>query len=105
LPDYEDLYRQLGLPPYYPLAAWRGSVPVYKDNRQVGHATTGAWSPTLKKYIALATVEGDFSQSGTELDFEVTIEHKRKTSSVNVVKLPFFDPPRKRALFAASNGR
>jgi len=105
LPDYEDLHTQLGLPPYYPLAAWRGSVPVYKDNRQVGHATTGAWSPTLKKYIALATVEGDFSQSGTELDFEVTIEHKRKTSSVNVVKLPFFDPPRKRALFAASNGR
>ena len=105
LQDYEDLYRQLGLPPYFPLAAWRGSVPVYKDNRQVGHATTGAWSPTLKKYIALATVERDFNQSGTELDFEVTIEHKRKTASVNVVKLPFFDPPRKRALFAASKGR
>jgi glycine cleavage system T protein (aminomethyltransferase) len=104
LEDYEDLYRQRCLPPYFPLTAWRGSVPVYKDDRQVGHATTGAWSPTLKKYIALATVENEFSQPGTELDFEVTIEHKRKTTSVNVAKLPFFDPPRKRALLAASTG-
>ena len=105
LEDYEYLYQQLSLPPFFPLTAWRGSVPVYKDDRQVGYATTGAWSPTLKKYIALATVEGDFGQPGTELDFEVIIDHKRKTASVNVVKLPFFDPPRKRALFAASNGR
>lgn len=104
LEDYEDLYKQVGLPPYFPLTAWRGSVPVYKDDRQVGYATTGAWSPTLKKYIALATVERDFSQPGTELDLEVTIEHKRKAACVNVVKLPFFDPPRKRALIAASNG-
>jgi aminomethyltransferase len=105
LEDYEDLYQQIGLAPYFPLTAWRGSVPVYKDSRQVGHATTGAWSPTLKKYIALATIEKGFSQTGTELDLEVTIEHKRKTGSVQVVKLPFFDPPRKRALLASSNGR
>jgi hypothetical protein len=32
---------------------------------------------------------------------EVTVEHERKTSSVMVVKLPFFDPPRKRAMFAS----
>ena len=91
--------------PQFPLAAWRGSVPVYKDDRQVGHATTGAWSPTLKKYIALATVDKDFIQSGNRLDFEVTVEHARKTASSTVVKLPFFDPPRKRASFASSNGR
>ena len=36
---------------------------------------------------------------------EVTIEHARKTAGATVVKPPFFDPPRKRALFAASNGR
>ena len=105
LEDYEDLYRQVGLPPYFPLTAWRGSVPVYHDERQVGHATTGAWSPTLKKYVALATVEKEFSEPGSDLDLEVTIEHKRKTTRVNVVKLPFFDPPRKRALLAAGNGR
>jgi glycine cleavage system T protein (aminomethyltransferase) len=105
LEDYEYLYQQVGLPPYFPLAAWRGGVPVYKDDRQVGHATTGAWSPTLKKYIALATIEKEFIQPGTGLDLEVTVEHKRKTADATVVKLPFFDPPRKRALFESSHGR
>jgi aminomethyltransferase len=103
--DYEDLYKQAGLPPQFPLAAWRGGVPVFKDGRQVGHATTGAWSPTLKKYIALATVEKAFTEPGTMLDMEVTIEHARKTAGATVVKTPFFDPPRKRALSAPSNGR
>ncbi len=64
LDDYEYLYQQVGLPPQFPLAAWRGGVPVYKDDRQVGHATTGAWSPTLKKYLALATMEKDFITTG-----------------------------------------
>lgn len=105
LEDYEYLYQQVGLPPQIPLAAWRGGVPVYKDDRQVGHATTGAWSPTLKKYIALATVDKNFIQPPSRLAFEVTVEHTRKTAAATVVKLPFFDPPRKRALFAASNGR
>lgn len=105
LEDYEYLYQQVGLPPQFPLAAWRGSVPVYKDDRQVGHATTGAWSPTLKKYIALATVDKNFIQLANRLDFAVTVEHARKTASSTVVKLPFFDPPRKRASFASSNGR
>lgn len=105
LEDYEDLYRQVDLPPHYPLVAWRGGVPVYKDERQVGHATTGAWSPTLKKYIALATIEKEFIEPGTPLDLEVTVEYRRKTADATVVKLPFFDPPRKRALFGSANGR
>jgi aminomethyltransferase len=101
LEDYEYLYQQVGLPPQYPLAAWRGSVPIYKDDRQVGHATTGAWSPILKRYISLATVEKAFIQPESRLDIEVTIEHARKTANATVVKLPFFDPPRKRALFGS----
>jgi glycine cleavage system T protein (aminomethyltransferase) len=104
LEDYEYLYQQLGLAPHFPLVAWRGSVPVYKDDRQVGHATTGAWSPTLKKYISLATIEKEFVQPGSVLDLEVTVEHRRKAAGATVVKLPFFDPPRKRALFASGNG-
>jgi aminomethyltransferase len=105
LSGFEYLYNQLGLPPHYPLAAWRGGVPVYQDDRQVGHATTGAWSPTLKKYIALATVERAFARPGTILNMEATIEYQRKTTSVTVVKIPFFDPPRKRAVIASPNGR
>jgi aminomethyltransferase len=105
LSEYESLYEQVGLAPQFPLTAWRGGVPVYKDRRQVGHATTGAWSPTLKKYIALATVEKAFTEPGAMLDMEVTIKHARKTAGATVVKTPFFDPPRKRELSAAFDGR
>jgi aminomethyltransferase len=100
--DYEDLYQQVGLPPQIPLTAWRGGVPVYKDERQVGHATTGGWSPVLKKYIALATIRKEYVQPGTRVDFEVTVEYRRKTVGATVTKLPFFDPPRKRALFGSA---
>ena len=101
LRDYEHLYQQVGLPPQIPLTAWRSAVPVYKETRQVGHATTGAWSPILKKYIALATVGKEYVEPGTRVDFEVTVEYRRKTVSATVVKLPFFDPPRKRAVFVS----
>jgi aminomethyltransferase len=59
----------------------------------------------LKKYIALATVERSFAMPGAHVDIEVTIEHARKTTGATVVKTPFFDPPRKRALVAPSNGK
>src|SRR5919108_6189826 len=71
LRDYEYLYQKVGLPPQFPLTAWRGGVPVYKDELQVGHATTGGWSPTLKKYIALATVKREQAKPGSRLDMEV----------------------------------
>ena len=102
LADYEYLFRQVGLPPQIPLTAWRGGVPIYKEDRHIGHATTGAWSPTLKKYLALATVENAFAELGTELDMEVTVEYARKTVLATVVKTPFFDPARKRAVPSAS---
>ena len=104
LSDYEYLFRQAGLPPQFPIVAWRGGVPVYKDEKQVGHATTGGWSPTLKKYIALATVEQEFNQTGTQLEIEASVNYARKTTGVTVVQLPFYDPVRKRALFASPNG-
>jgi aminomethyltransferase len=101
LHDFDHLYHQVRLPPQIPLTAWRGGVPVYKQTRQVGHATTGGWSPMVKKYIALATVQREYVEPGTRLDFEVTVEYQRKTVGATVVKLPFFDPPRKRMLFAS----
>jgi aminomethyltransferase len=96
---YEELYRKVGLPPHVPAAAWRGGIPLYKDNLQVGQATTGAWSPTLKKYIALATIKSEHAKPGTTLQMETTVAYERKKVRVSTVKPPFFDPPRKRMLF------
>ena len=32
-----------------------------------------------------------------QLELEITVEHRRKRALATVTKLPFFDPPRKRA--------
>ena len=101
LRDYDQLYQEVGLPPQMPVVAWRSAVPVYKETRQVGHATTGAWSPILKKYIALATLGRGYVEPGTRVDVEVTVAYRRKTVGATVVKIPFFDPPRKRAVWGS----
>ena len=97
-PQLEFLYNQCGLPPEIGSHAWRSSIPIYtgKDKRnQVGYATSGTWSPILKKNIALATVEKMYDRIGSELQIEVTVEHKRHTVSAIVSKSQFFNPERK----------
>jgi glycine cleavage system aminomethyltransferase T len=51
----------------------------------------------LKQYIALAHLPAEFAAPGRELEFEVTVEHRRKRAKCTVTKTPFFDPPRKKA--------
>jgi aminomethyltransferase len=95
--DLHELYDSFGLPPALPSHAWRQSIPLYHGAVQVGYATSGAWSPTLKQKLALATVEAAFATEGTTLSMEWTVEHQRKTVHATVARRPFFDPPRKRA--------
>jgi len=95
----EALYTELGLAPRLPAMAWRTSVPLYAPNtdRQVGYATSGCWSPTLKRYLTLAHLEASSAEQGNELEIEVTVEHRRKRARANVRPMPFFNPERKRA--------
>ena len=97
--ETEALHRAVGLPPEICSAAWRSSVPVYlADGLQVGYATSGAWSPTLKRNLALATVNAPHGKVGERLKMEVTVEHVRHRVTATVREKPFFDPPRKRAV-------
>lgn len=95
----EALYTEMGLAPRLPTTAWRTSVPLYAadSDRQVGYATSGCWSPLLKRYLTLAHLEAGSAESGTELDMEVTVEHRRKRARAHVRPTPFFNPVRKRA--------
>jgi aminomethyltransferase len=93
----ERLYLEAGLTPRLPTVAWRTSVPLYAAGAQIGYATSGCWSPMLKKYIALAHVQAARSSPGTLVEMEMTVEHCRKRAAARVVKKPFFDPARKRA--------
>jgi aminomethyltransferase len=92
----EALYESYSLPPNLPPRASREGLPAYADERQVGKVTSHTWSPLLKKYIALASVETPFAEPGTVLEMEHTVEFERRRVPATVVKTPFYDPERKR---------
>jgi aminomethyltransferase len=96
--DVERIYEKLGLAPTVGATASRVAVPVYRDGRQVGKATTTTWSPVLKRMIALATVDRPHFAEGTTLQIELTVEAVRHRVGATVVPTPFFNPPRKTAL-------
>jgi aminomethyltransferase len=96
--EIEKVFAGYGLPPELPQSAWRDGKPVYDlENRWIGQATSGAWSPTLKKNLALAQIESASAREGTKVKIEVTAEYRRHTVTATVVETPFFNPPRKRA--------
>lgn len=103
--DLERLYAEEDLPPAVAGRASRTAVPVYRGGRQVGQATSHTFSPILKQYVALATVEAAHAAPGTEMEIEVTVEYQRKRARATVQKLPFFDPPRKRSMPKPPGGR
>ena len=94
-PEVEAIYEKLALAPSIGATASRVAVPVYRAGRQIGRATSTTWSPTLKKLIALATVDAPHYAVGTPLQFEITVEAVRYKVKATVVKTPFFDPKRK----------
>jgi aminomethyltransferase len=95
--DLERLYAAQDLTPALSSMAWRQQIPVYSGGRQVGRATSGTWSPGLKKNIALACVEARHDVIGGALEMEWTVEGRRGRVGATVVRLPFYDPPQKRA--------
>jgi aminomethyltransferase len=93
--DVERLYDAVGLGPQVQSTASRTPVPVYRGGLQVGKATSTTWSPTLKKMIALATLNREHAKPGTELQMELTVEAVRHKVRAMTRELPFFNPPRK----------
>lgn len=92
------LYESKGLPPLLPTEAWSVSAPLYRDHarqHQVGYATSGTWSPVLKKYIALATIERSYPSETVQI--ELAVEHSRHSVDARIVSPRFYDPPQKRA--------
>jgi len=96
--EVEEEFDKFGLSPAAPSQASRVAVPVYVGEKYVGKATTTAFSPLLKKLIALASVGTEYSKPGTKLQMELTIEARRTKTTATVVPLPFFNPKRKTAM-------
>jgi len=93
----EAQYARYALTPRVAGRASRAAVPVYKGGRQVGQMTSHTFSPLLKKYIGIGTVERQFAGYGDQVSVEVTVEYTRQKADARLVKTPFYNPPRKRA--------
>ena len=67
-------------------------------HKQIGYATSGTWSPTLKQNIAIAILETPHDKLGSDVQFEVMVEHYREIVRAIVGKPQFFNPERKRSI-------
>lgn len=97
---YGRAHEERGLTTPYPFIPWRAVVPILRDGEreeQVGYATCGTWSPTLKRYIALAQVRRDAAAPGSALRIDLMVDRSRQPFAAEVVGIPFFNPERKRA--------
>ena len=91
----EALYEAVGLPPAVAAQVSRVPVPVYRGSARVGRATSTTWSTTLKKMIALATLDRPHFAAGARVEMEVTVDGVRHRAPARVVPTPFFKPGRK----------
>lgn len=59
---------------------------VFRGDEQVGEVTSGTFSPTLQRSIAMAYVRREASQPGAELQVEV----RGRREAARIVPLPFY---------------
>ncbi len=94
---FEDAYLDLGYPIEHPLRAWRHVTPLTRKGETIGRATSGTFSPLLKRSIALGFLPVKHAAVGSTVGIEWQIEETRQTIPATVVPLPFLDLPRKRS--------
>lgn len=68
----------------------REHYPVMHQGSSVGAVTSGTFSPTLEKPIAMAYVRREVSTVGTQLDIDI----RGKLEPAKVVELPFYRRPK-----------
>ncbi|MBI4850852.1 MAG: aminomethyl transferase family protein [Acidobacteria bacterium] len=94
--EFERQHNQLALIAPYPFTAWRTMLPLAFEGKQIGYATCGVWSPTLKKYIAFGHLQSQFAINGTIVTIDLDVDRYRRPFNAKVTKLPFFNPARKK---------
>jgi aminomethyltransferase len=94
---FEAAYLDLGYPIEHPLRAWRHVTPLSRKGETIGRATSGTFSPLLKRSIALGFLPTKHAEVGSTVSIEWQIEETRQQIPATVVPLPFLDLPRKRS--------
>jgi aminomethyltransferase len=71
---------------HYSVLAGEGEAPAEPASAKIGEVTSGTFSPTLQKPIAMAYVPPQFAEPGTELAIDI----RGSSEPARVVKLPFY---------------
>jgi aminomethyltransferase len=93
----EAMFARHGLAPEVSAMVHRPAVPIYREGRQVGRATSIGWGPTIKRMVGFGSVDRRQEAIGTRLSVEWSVEGERGKVAATVVPMPFLDLPRKRA--------
>ncbi|MGH2659510.1 MAG: aminomethyltransferase family protein [Actinomycetota bacterium] len=93
----EALFGRHDLPPAVSPTVHRDQVPLYREGRLVGRATSITWSPMLKRMIGFGALPPSLAAPGTRVSVEWVVEGEPGKVPARVVELPFLDLPRKRA--------
>lgn len=68
----------------------REHYPVLANGEKIGEVTSGTFSPTLQKSIAMAYVQPQYAAAGTELSVDI----RGAAEACRVVALPFYTRPK-----------
>ena len=71
--------------------AARPGCPILAGQQKVGEITSGSYSPTLGKAIAMGYVAPDFAKPGVELNIDI----RGSQEPTRVVELPFYSRKKK----------
>ncbi|GAB6173533.1 glycine cleavage system aminomethyltransferase GcvT [Paradesulfitobacterium aromaticivorans] len=64
----------------------RSHYPIHKDGEEVGFVTSGSFSPTLNKNIALGLIRADLAEVGSDLDVII----RNKPVKAKIIPTPFY---------------
>ena len=68
----------------------REGYPIVASGEPVGHVTSGTFSPTLERPIAMGYVDPQSSAAGTDLAIDI----RGRLEPATVVALPFYKRPK-----------
>ena len=77
---------RVGLELARPARRPRRDLPILAGGQPVGQVTSGTFSPTLQKPIAMGYVRPEFAEPGTELQIDI----RGRQEPARVVQLPFY---------------
>lgn len=94
--DWDRLFNARSLIPPKDHTPQHGGMMLYDDDlNRIGYTPSFVYSPILQRHIGIARIRPEFGAPETRVGLEVTIDHRYDVVKASVVRLPFFNPPRK----------